>query len=96
MSNLVSFILALLIGVGLGLIYFGGLWLTVRKLPNTSNPVLLSIVSFFGRIGFVGGGFYLVMVKAQYAPIHLLACLLTFFGIRNLLVQRLKPNQFWL
>ncbi|HBE32220.1 MAG TPA: ATP synthase subunit I [Cyanobacteria bacterium UBA11369] len=93
MSNVVSFILALLIGIGMGLIYFGGLWLTVRKLPNTSNPVLLSIVSFFGRVGFVGTGFYLLMVKAQYAPIHLLACLLTFFGIRNLLVQRLKPNK---
>ncbi len=94
MSNLVSFVLALLLGIGMGLIYFGGLWLTVSKLPNTRNPVLLSIVSFFGRIGFVALGFYLVMVKVQYAPIHLLACLLTFFGIRNLLVQRLKPNQF--
>lgn len=94
MTNLVSFILALLLGIGLGLIYFGGLWLTVRKLPDSSNPVLLSLVSFFGRIGFVGGGFYLVMVKSQYTPIHLLACLLTFFSIRNLFVQRLQPKIF--
>jgi F1F0 ATPase subunit 2 len=94
MSILVSFIIAMLLGSGLGLVYFGGLWLTVRQLPAVSNPTVLSSISFLGRITFVVVGFYLFISKiTDYAPIHLLACLLTFFWIRNLLIQRLQPIQ---
>ena len=95
MSIGVSIIIAMLLGIGLGLVYFGGLWLTVRQLPVVSHPVLLSSMSFLGRIIFVVVGFYLVVSKIpDYAPVHLLACLLTFFWIRNLLVQRLQPKRF--
>jgi F1F0 ATPase subunit 2 len=94
MSILVSFIVAMLLGIGLGLVYFGGLWLTVRQLPTVSNPAWLSFISFLGRITFVVVGFYLVVSKiSDYAAVHLLACLLTFFWIRNLLIQRLKAIQ---
>ena len=38
--------LALLAGVGLGLFYFGGLWLTVQQLLTTRRPVALLLVSY--------------------------------------------------
>ncbi len=40
------FILGFLIGLG----YFGGLWLTLKKLPNTSHPYGLMIGSFILRL----------------------------------------------
>ena len=40
------FILGFLIGLG----YFGGLWLTLKKLPNNSHPYRLMISSFIMRL----------------------------------------------
>ncbi|HEY9607382.1 MAG TPA: ATP synthase subunit I [Allocoleopsis sp.] len=93
MSNWVYLPLALLLGSGLGIIYFGGLWLTVRLLPQAKQPVLLSLVSFVSRISISLIGFYRVSTSVQQdAPLHLLACLVGFFWIRNILVQRLQPH----
>ncbi len=36
-------------GLGLGLLYFGGLWLTLRRLPTARHPQWLFAGSFFGR-----------------------------------------------
>ena len=40
------FILGLMIGLG----YFGGLWLTLKKLPDSSHPYRLIIGSFILRL----------------------------------------------
>ena len=52
--------LALLAGVGLGLFYFGGLWLTVQQLLTIRRPVALLLVSYVGLIGATLLGFYVV------------------------------------
>ena len=93
MINFLTLPLALLIGISLGLLYFGGLWLTVRQLPSTNNPVLLTLVSFFGRISLCLVGFSWLVTKAgDYAPLPLLVSLVAFFWIRNTLIDRLKPS----
>ena len=38
-------------GSGLGLFYFGGLWLTVQQLPITKHPYRLMLFSFLFRLG---------------------------------------------
>jgi F1F0 ATPase subunit 2 len=92
MNNLLLLPVTGLVGLGLGVLYFGGLWLTVRQLPTARNPVLLTLLSFVGRIGAVGIGFGLITTNTQIsAPLHLLACLIPFFWIRNRLIQRLQP-----
>jgi len=48
-------------GLGLGLFYFGGLWLTVRRLPAARRPGLLAAGSLALRTGICLFGFYLVM-----------------------------------
>jgi F1F0 ATPase subunit 2 len=48
---------ALLIGLGLGLASFGGLWLTVRGLPTGKAGIWLA-VSAVVRLGLVGVTFY--------------------------------------
>ena len=89
MSNLLPLILALAAGIGLGVFYFGGLWLTVRRLPTAQRPALLSLLSFFARLGVVLSGFYLAMDGHWQ---RLLACLLGFLGARVILVRLLGPE----
>jgi F1F0 ATPase subunit 2 len=89
MSEILPLILALGIGGGLGLFYFGGLWLTVRRLPKTRHPVLLTWGSFLWRISTILVCFFLVM--GSHAD-RLIACLITFLWMRNLLLKSLLPH----
>jgi F1F0 ATPase subunit 2 len=77
--------LALLVGTGLGLFYFGGLWLTVQRLPTVRYPVLLALGSFFMRTLAALLGFYVVM-SGSWA--RLLVCFAGFLVIRTLLASR--------
>jgi len=52
--------LGLVFGAVLGIFYFGGLWLTLRHLPNSRQPALLTFGSFLGRSLVCLLGFYLV------------------------------------
>lgn len=90
MGELLPLMLALAAGIGLGMFYFGGLWLTVRRLPTTRRPAFLSLLSFFGRLGVVLFGFYLVMGGHWE---RLLVCLSGFLGVRIILVRLWGPNR---
>jgi F1F0 ATPase subunit 2 len=52
--------LALLAGMLLGALFFGGLWWTVRKGISAKSPALWFGLSFLLRTGIALGGFYLV------------------------------------
>ena len=43
-------VLSALIGIALGLFFYGGLWFTVRRLTTTHHPVLLMLGSFWVRV----------------------------------------------
>ncbi|HQN31350.1 MAG TPA: ATP synthase subunit I, partial [Methanothrix soehngenii] len=49
------------LGAVLSAFYFGGLWLTVKRLPRSRQPTLLSLSSFAARSLICLMGFYLVM-----------------------------------
>lgn len=53
--------LSLLVGIALGLFFFGGLWWTVRKATTSTNPALLFFGSLMLRMTVVMLGFYIVM-----------------------------------
>lgn len=80
-----SLMLAFLGGVSLGILHFGGLWLTVRYLPGTRQPWLCLTGSTLGRLSVSLVGFYLVM-RSGWG--HLLVCLGGFLAARFLLIQR--------
>ena len=88
MSEIAQSLLAVMVGVGLGGMYFGGLWLTVRRLPHTHWPVPLLLGSMVGRIALTLVGFYLVMGGRWE---RLLACLAGFILARVVLVRWLRP-----
>ena len=47
-------------GFGLGCVFFGGLWLTVRQVQSWQYPGLGMLASLFLRLALVGGGLYLL------------------------------------
>lgn len=90
MTVVVTVLLALVAGLGLGLIFFGGLWLTVRQLPTRRYSVPLFLGSFVGRTAVVLAGFYFVM-DGRWERV--LACLAGFIMVRQLLVSRLRSER---
>jgi F1F0 ATPase subunit 2 len=89
MSGFMTLVLAGAAGAGLGIFYFGGLWLTVRRLPNSGRPALLFLGSFAGRTTLALLGFYLVM-DGRWE--RMLACLAGFIVVRQFLISRLRPE----
>jgi F1F0 ATPase subunit 2 len=51
-------IAAFIIGIAIGLFFYGGLWVTVRALPTTRHPILLTLSSFWGRTAIGVSGFW--------------------------------------
>lgn len=88
MSGFMALVLAVAAGAGLGLLYFGGLWLTVRRLPDFGRPALLFGASFAVRTALTLLGFYLVMDGSWE---RMLACLVGFIIARKVLTSRLQP-----
>lgn len=85
MTEIGPLILALLAGVPLGALFFGGLWWTLRKGLSSTRPALWFLGSLLLRSGIVLAGFNLVG-DGQWQ--RLLACLAGFFMAR-LIVTRL-------
>ncbi|HZT80694.1 MAG TPA: ATP synthase subunit I [Gemmataceae bacterium] len=70
---------ALATGVGLGLAYFGGLWLTVRHAAGRRGGALLLALSRFARLALAGLTFYALLREGT-------ACALA--GLLGLLLAR--------
>ncbi|QLQ32711.1 MAG: ATP synthase subunit I [Candidatus Thiothrix singaporensis] len=52
--------LPLIVGLALGMFFFGGLWWTVRKGSVATNPALWFFTSFMLRTGVALAGFYAI------------------------------------
>lgn len=79
MRELMSIALACVAGAGLGVIFFGGLWWTVRKVVSSRQPALWLLGSLFARTGVVLAGLYLVS-SGDWR--RLAACLVGFVAAR--------------
>jgi F1F0 ATPase subunit 2 len=85
MNEPLTLALALVAGLVLGAIFFGGLWWTVRRGVASKVPALWFGVSLLLRMSIVLAGFYLV---GRGHRERLLLCLLGFI-IARVLVKRL-------
>lgn len=47
-------------GIVFGAVFFGGLWLTARRLVASPHPGLLALLSLVVRMGVLGFGIFLV------------------------------------
>lgn len=62
MTEAMMLVLLLLSGSLLGVLYFGGLWLTVRRLARTKQPWVLYFGSLALRLTLLLGCFFAVLV----------------------------------
>jgi F1F0 ATPase subunit 2 len=85
MSEIMLPALALLAGILLGAMFFGGMWWTVLKGVSARQPALWFIVSLLLRTSIILVGFYFVS-GADWK--RLLVCLLGFI-IARLIITRL-------
>ena len=84
MNDIAARLLAVSLGVGLGVIFFGGLWWTVRKGLTSKQPAFWFLGSMLLRTGIVLAGFYFV---ANQHMERLVACLLGFVIARLVVTQ---------
>ena len=86
---MVNLMLAFLGGVGLGMVFFGGLWLTVRKGLRSQQPALWFFASFLLRTSIALAGLYtLAGGHWQRLLICLLGCI-----VARLVVTRLSRTE---
>ena len=88
MNDILSLVLALVTGVLLGGIFFGGLWWTVRKGVSSKRPALWFFGSLLIRMSITLAGFYFV-TGGHWE--RLLLCLLGFV-ITRFIVTRLTRS----
>lgn len=84
MNEIISPALALLAGVVLGAMFFGGLWWTALRGVSARQPALWFMVSLLLRTGITLAGFYFVS-GADWK--RLLVCLLGFVVARFIITR---------
>jgi F1F0 ATPase subunit 2 len=72
--------LALVVGVGLGLWFFGGLLWTVGRLPGARHPAPLMLISFVVRAAGVVVG--VMWLAGRHGLLPLAAALVGFIAVR--------------
>ena len=89
MSDGWGLLFALLVGLGLGAFFFGGLWWTVQRGMRSTRPALLFLSSMLLRTLVVVVGFYLI-AGDDYQ--RLIAALLGFI-VARLIATRLSRRK---
>jgi F1F0 ATPase subunit 2 len=77
-------------GVFLGIFYFGGLWITVRMVPQITQPKKLLFISFILRLSGVLAGLWFVL---RLHSLHFLATLAAFFLVRFIILSRVSRTK---
>jgi len=89
MIEIVYMILAFIVGLLLGTIFFGGLWFTVKKLVTSKIPALWFLGSFFLRVSITLIGFYYISSGSWQ---RLLICVAGFITSRYSVIYFTKSN----
>ena len=92
MNYSMHLLLALIYGFAIGIFYFSSLWITVKQLPTTQQPILLIVGSLLGRLTIATLGFYIIMNGSWQ---RLLIALFGFVLARSILIRRWKPRTFF-
>lgn len=88
MNENLFMIVALLTGVVIGGIFFGGLWFTVKKGVTSKIPALWFLGSFVLRMGVVLLGYYLILQNGSWQNGFI--CLIGFIAARFIVIRQTK------
>lgn len=86
MSINIYSLLYLLVGLGLGLFYFGGLWLTIKNMNQARSPIVLTLGSFILRTGAV---FSVLIYVARQGDWENILILLAGFIVSRIFLSRM-------
>lgn len=75
---------AVVVGILLGVLYFGGLWWTVRCMPRVRRPLNLYFRSLVVRLAVVLAGFYALLIHVDWTQFS--ASLIGFIAARMVIV----------
>jgi len=80
--------ISLVAGILMGIYYFGGLWFTVRSLPEARRPLKLLFWSFLARSLPV---FAVIWFAAKMRVTFLFFILAGFFLVRFCIIGKIRP-----
>jgi F1F0 ATPase subunit 2 len=89
MNEMVMIILYFLAGAAIGVVYFGGLWWTLRRLGRCRKPHWLALGSFGLRSGICLAGLFWIAREGRWE--HVVSSLLGLLAARWVLVHLLRP-----
>lgn len=89
MNEAIYMILAIVAGLALGILFFGGLWFTVKKAVTAKTPALWILGSFFLRMGITLTGFYYISSGSWK---RLLVCVAGFIAARFLVIHHTRAT----
>lgn len=92
MDDLMLMGFALLVGMLLGALFFGGLWWTVKMGISKSQPALWFSTSLLLRVGITLAGIY-VVAGSDFK--RLLACLIGFIFARIIVTKMTEKLMNW-
>jgi len=81
--------LMLVSGFVLGVLYFLGLWLTLKDLPSTKRWGLKVFVSFIIRVSLLAAAFFYLMGQDWE---RMVALIMGFWFARMVMIRRLRVN----
>ena len=90
MNEIINLLPALLAGIGLGIVFFGGLWLTIQKGLQSKKSGLIFTGSFIVRMTVILLGFYYVGANDWKM---MLACLAGFLIARVAITLYTKKQE---
>ncbi|HSP46599.1 MAG TPA: ATP synthase subunit I [Clostridiaceae bacterium] len=79
--------IAFLAGILLGILYFGGLYVTVNHMKRTRHPALLMMGSFIFRMAVLLFGFYLLRNGGAY---HMIIALFAVILVKFVMVAMVR------
>lgn len=83
--------IAALAGCGAALLYFTGLWLTVRRISYERRALLYLAISAVIRLGFILAAVVLALLAGADAR-HLIAALAGFLIVRQIMIMRVRTG----
>jgi F1F0 ATPase subunit 2 len=87
---IIELLISFIVGAAIGVIYFAGLWETIRRLPDVEKPVRRIALSYALRMTLALSGFYFVM-QGEWE--RLAVAMVGFLLMRGWLLRRLgKTN----
>ena len=90
MSLSIYSLLYFIIGLGLGLFYFGGLWLTIKNMNQVRSPIVLTLGSYILRIAAV---IFILIYIARQGEWENILILLVGFIVSRIFLSRIIGKQ---